>query len=41
MSGVTEATAEEAIALTESGAWLLDVREQDEWDRGNARIDGG
>lgn len=36
MSGITEVTAEEAIALTEQGAWLLDVREQDEWDRGHA-----
>ena len=29
-------TASEAIALTENGGWLLDVREQDEWDRGHA-----
>ncbi len=36
MSGLTEVTAEEAIVLTESGAWLLDVREQDEWDRGHS-----
>ena len=29
-------TADEAIALTENSGWLLDVREQDEWDRGHA-----
>ena len=28
--------AGEAIRLTENGGWLLDVREQDEWDRGHA-----
>ena len=29
-------TADEAIVLTENSGWLLDVREQDEWDRGHA-----
>jgi len=33
---VSSITAEDAIALTENGGWLLDVREQDEWDRGHA-----
>lgn len=33
---VSSIPAGEAIALTESGSWLLDVREQDEWDRGHA-----
>lgn len=28
--------AREAIALVEGGTWLLDVREQEEWDRGHA-----
>jgi len=36
MSLPREVTALEAIALSESGTWLLDVREQDEWDRGHA-----
>jgi rhodanese-related sulfurtransferase len=36
MSQPTEVTALEAIALTEGGTWLLDVREQNEWDRGHA-----
>lgn len=31
-----DTTAAEAIVLTGEGAWLLDVREQDEWDRGHA-----
>ena len=33
---VSSVTASEAITLYENGAWLLDVREQDEWDRGHA-----
>jgi rhodanese-related sulfurtransferase len=33
---VSTATASEAIALTASGTWLLDVRELEEWDRGHA-----
>ena len=33
---VSSITAKEAITLTENGGWLLDVREQDEWDRGHA-----
>ena len=33
---VSSVSALEAIALTENGTWLLDVREQDEWDRGHA-----
>jgi rhodanese-related sulfurtransferase len=28
--------ADEAIARVATSAWLLDVREQDEWDRGHA-----
>lgn len=35
---VAEVTAVEAIALSEGGTWLLDVREQDEWDRGHAPL---
>ena len=35
---VSSTTASEAIALTENGGWLLDVREQDEWDRGHAPL---
>jgi rhodanese-related sulfurtransferase len=31
-----EIDAATAIALVNSGAWLLDVREQDEWDAGHA-----
>ena len=33
---MTEITAAEAIAEVETGTILLDVREQDEWDRGHA-----
>ena len=33
---VSSITAVDAITLTEIGGWLLDVREQDEWDRGHA-----
>lgn len=33
---VSSVSALEAIALAETGTWLLDVREQDEWDRGHA-----
>ena len=33
---VSSIAADEAIALIENGGWLLDVREQDEWDRGHA-----
>lgn len=32
----TEITAEEAIAEVSKGAYLLDVREQHEWDAGHA-----
>ena len=28
--------AEDAILLADGSAWMLDVREQDEWDRGHA-----
>jgi rhodanese-related sulfurtransferase len=31
-----EIPAAEAIERVEAGEWLLDVREQDEWDRGHA-----
>jgi rhodanese-related sulfurtransferase len=37
-SAGSEVSAEQAIALTEGGTWLLDVREQDEWDRGHAPL---
>jgi rhodanese-related sulfurtransferase len=33
--GFSEVSAAEAVVLAET-AWLLDVREQDEWDRGHA-----
>ncbi|MBG6108052.1 rhodanese-like domain-containing protein [Frigoribacterium sp. CG_9.8] len=33
---VSSITAREAITLTGNGTWLLDVRDQDEWDRGHA-----
>jgi rhodanese-related sulfurtransferase len=36
MKQFSEVSAEEAIALTEQGTWLLDVREQHEWDLGHA-----
>jgi rhodanese-related sulfurtransferase len=37
VSGEAEVSAERAAALTASGeAWLLDVREQYEWDAGHA-----
>jgi len=36
MSGFPEIEATEAIARVASGAYLVDVREQDEWDRGHA-----
>jgi rhodanese-related sulfurtransferase len=32
----SEIPVDEAIELTGAGGWLLDVREQDEWDRGHA-----
>ncbi|MCU1551089.1 MAG: hypothetical protein JWR36_1649 [Glaciihabitans sp.] len=32
----SEVPASEAIELAGGAAWLLDVREQDEWDRGHA-----
>jgi rhodanese-related sulfurtransferase len=31
-----DVTPQEAVALVEEGALLLDVREQDEWDAGHA-----
>jgi rhodanese-related sulfurtransferase len=33
---VTEISVEEATQLVAGSGWLLDVREQDEWDRGHA-----
>ena len=36
MSGLEEVTAAAAIEEVAAGTWLLDVREQDEWDRGHA-----
>ncbi|HAM27191.1 MAG TPA: hypothetical protein DCP11_10995 [Microbacteriaceae bacterium] len=38
MKQFSEVSAEEAISLTQDGTWLLDVREQDEWDRGHAPL---
>ncbi|MEJ1230620.1 MAG: rhodanese-like domain-containing protein [Galbitalea sp.] len=32
----TQIPAEEAIALVDAAGWLLDVREQNEWDAGHA-----
>ncbi|MCU1513747.1 MAG: hypothetical protein JWO10_837, partial [Microbacteriaceae bacterium] len=37
MADLPEVTAGEAIARLADGAWLIDVREEDEWDRGHAR----
>ncbi|WP_423924164.1 rhodanese-like domain-containing protein [Frigoribacterium sp. 2-23] len=34
--GPSEVTAAEAVALVHDGTYLLDVREQDEWDAGHA-----
>ncbi|HEY2644971.1 MAG TPA: rhodanese-like domain-containing protein [Galbitalea sp.] len=36
MQEASQIPADEAIALVEGDGWLLDVREQDEWDRGHA-----
>jgi len=36
MTGIPEITAENAIRAAAEGVWLMDVREQDEWDRGHA-----
>ena len=38
VSGMSDVTVDEAAALLESGALLLDVREQEEWDAGH--VDG-
>ena len=38
MSGFPEVSATEAIELSKNGAWVLDVREQDEWDRGHSPL---
>ena len=35
-SSMPEVTAQEAVALVGDGAYLLDVREQSEWDEGHA-----
>lgn len=35
-SASAELSSAEAIAAAADGGWLLDVREQDEWDRGHA-----
>jgi rhodanese-related sulfurtransferase len=32
----TQIPVDDAIALAAGSGWLLDVREQDEWDRGHA-----
>jgi len=36
MAGITEISAADAITAAAEGVWLMDVREQDEWDRGHA-----
>jgi rhodanese-related sulfurtransferase len=36
VSAFGEVDASEAIAKVAAGAYLIDVREQDEWDRGHA-----
>ena len=36
MPEAVQIPAEDAIALAAGSAWMLDVREQDEWDRGHA-----
>jgi len=36
MAGITEISAANAITAAAEGVWLMDVREQDEWDRGHA-----
>lgn len=36
MTEIREVAADEAAALVEDGAFLLDVREQEEWDAGHA-----
>jgi rhodanese-related sulfurtransferase len=38
MSDYPEVRATEAIELAKNGAWVLDVREQDEWDRGHSPL---
>lgn len=38
MSGLPEVSAAEAIELAKDGTWVLDVREQDEWDRGHSPL---
>ena len=35
-AGATEVEVEDAIALVADGGYLLDVREQNEWDAGHA-----
>ena len=36
MPEAVQIPAEDAIALAAGSGWMLDVREQDEWDRGHA-----
>ncbi len=36
MSDLPEVTTSEAVELAKSGTYLIDVREQDEWDAGHA-----
>jgi rhodanese-related sulfurtransferase len=36
VGGLPEVDAAEAMARTASGAWLLDVRESDEWEAGHS-----
>jgi rhodanese-related sulfurtransferase len=35
MAEAEQIPVDDAIALVANGGWLLDVREQDEWDRGH------
>lgn len=35
---ISEITAEEASQMVEAGAFLLDVREEDEWEAGHAPV---
>jgi rhodanese-related sulfurtransferase len=38
MAGASEIPVDEAIERVTGGSYLLDVREQDEWDRGHAPL---
>ncbi len=38
MPELREVSAAEAIDRVKNGTWLIDVREQDEWDRGHSPL---